>query len=108
MNWKEIESLEDLNQILESNNRVLLFKHSNRCSISSVALNRIERDSSNVTGSFPVCVLIDVVKDRDLSREIAGQLEVQHESPQIITFQSGSVDQVLNHFEITPSNLEYN
>ena len=60
-----------------------------------------------MTGSFPACVLIDVVKDRNLSLEIASQLEVQHESPQIITFQSGAVDQVLNHFEITPSNLQH-
>ncbi len=54
MKWNKLETIEQLNEILEESNSrdILIFKHSTRCSISSMALNRLERswdlDEKNV------------------------------------------------------------
>lgn len=106
MNWVEISSLEEFNNILKNNERVLVFKHSSRCSISSVALNRIER-TKNINTIYPTTVLIQVIHQRSVSNAISELTSVQHESPQLIVFNNSEVVQVLSHFEISPSNLLY-
>jgi bacillithiol system protein YtxJ len=46
MNWNKLEDISDIDKInnLSKEHKVLLFKHSTRCSISSSALNRLERN----------------------------------------------------------------
>ena len=48
-NWINIESVQQLNEILETNSDKikLFFKHSTRCSISSMALKFFESDWKN-------------------------------------------------------------
>jgi bacillithiol system protein YtxJ len=49
MEWTELNNISQLDEInnVSNNEKVLIFKHSTRCSISSSALNRLERNWNN-------------------------------------------------------------
>ena len=49
MNWKQLTDLQQLEQLKEASFDVpiLFFKHSTRCSISLMVLNRFEREWNN-------------------------------------------------------------
>lgn len=49
--WKTLNSIEQLDSIiLDSNNKSsVIFKHSTRCSISTMALNRLEKLENSFT-----------------------------------------------------------
>ncbi|MFM7668383.1 MAG: bacillithiol system redox-active protein YtxJ [Bacteroidota bacterium] len=89
--WKNLSNdskIEDL--IAESNeNPVIIFKHSTRCSISSMALSRFERewDNSNKVSLY----YLDLLNFRDLSNTIAQELHVVHQSPQVIVLNRSEV-----------------
>ncbi len=87
MNWQELSSVQQLEEILkESENKpVFIFKHSTRCSISSTALSRLERMWDDVADTEKLTpYYLDLIKNRDISNKIEEVLNVQHESPQLI------------------------
>jgi bacillithiol system protein YtxJ len=49
--------------------------------------------------------LVDVIRQRPLSREIAAHLAIQHESPQAILTQGGAVRWHASHYEVTAEAL---
>ncbi len=78
--------MEQLKEILHSDKKVLIFKHSTRCSISSMALNNFEREfeiNENIDTYF-----LDLLKHRDVSDAIAEKANVYHQSPQVIVFEN--------------------
>ena len=81
--WVELTSSEQLHELLKSSETkpVVLFKHSTRCSISSMALNRFEQ---NMDPEKATCVYLDLLQYRPLSAEIEAVTKVQHQSPQAI------------------------
>ncbi|NNF05741.1 MAG: bacillithiol system redox-active protein YtxJ [Candidatus Eisenbacteria bacterium] len=84
--------------------RAVIFKHSNRCSISSNA----HREVSKYLKDHPESeiFLIDVVAQRPLSNAVADHLGVRHESPQILLLKNGSVAWHISHFDITAKALQ--
>ncbi|REJ81300.1 MAG: bacillithiol system redox-active protein YtxJ [Bacteroidetes bacterium] len=91
MNWTNITSLESLKDALETSwiKPVLLFKHSTRCSISTAALSKLERNWQNSTGVE--AFFIDLLAHRDVSNEIERVTGLKHESPQAIIVHKGEV-----------------
>lgn len=83
---------------------VLIIKHSNRCSISSVAFNRLLENQEEIDLKAHV-LLIDVVANRNISLQVADQLSVEHESPQVIILKLGKVVYTASHMGIRPSTL---
>ncbi len=83
MNWIELNSLSQLTHIIELSRYrpQVIFKHSTRCSISSMALSRLERNEQPETGDF---YFLDLIKYRSLSNTIAEDFAVSHESPQVL------------------------
>ena len=79
---------------------VLIFKHSTRCSISSMALNRMEK--ANPALSFH---LVDVIADRSISNRIAEVFSVYHESPQLLLIHQGECVYDASHLEIQPGEI---
>ena len=67
---------------------ILIFKHSTRCSISIMALNRIE-SSKECDRIINNCYYLDLLKHRDLSNLIADNFNVIHASPQILVIKNG-------------------
>jgi bacillithiol system protein YtxJ len=94
----------NLNELLESNDAAIIFKHSNSCSISSMALSRTLKAQEEIE-SKAVVYLIDVKANRNLSLEVADHLGVRHESPQIIIIQDGKVVYDASHFNINPQTI---
>ena len=63
------------------------FKHSTRCSISSVVKSRLERGGNGANIRFHY---LDVIAHRGLSQKIAEDIRVIHESPQVLIIKSGT------------------
>lgn len=88
MKWKVLTSEEQLTAILEQSHTKsqLIFKHSTRCSISTVIKKRLE------TGIIPEHIdfhYLDLLAFRSLSNKIADDLDVYHESPQVLLLKNG-------------------
>ena len=69
------------------NEPILIFKHSTRCSISTLALNRIESKSEGK--SINCCYYLDLLSFRDISNKIEEDFNVFHQSPQILVIKNG-------------------
>ncbi|MDP1842456.1 MAG: bacillithiol system redox-active protein YtxJ [Sediminibacterium sp.] len=89
MNWTPLVSIEQLDAIREASNQVpqVIFKHSTRCSISSMALNRLERE---LTPENAVFYYLDLLQYRSVSNEVAEMFQVHHESPQVLVIKNGT------------------
>jgi bacillithiol system protein YtxJ len=83
MNWIDLNSMQQLADIkeLSKTRPQVIFKHSTRCSISSMAKSRLERNEQPESGDF---YFLDLIKHRSLSDKIAEDFAVTHESPQIL------------------------
>ncbi len=79
-------------------NKILIFKHSTRCSISSMALNRIENNQEQKIKS---CYYLDLIKFRSLSNKIESDFNVKHESPQVLVIESGRCIYHTSHNDIS-------
>ena len=88
MNWIALTDdtgLEDIKKRSYEKPQVI-FKHSTRCSISSMAKNRLERADAPETLDFH---FLDLIRHRDISGKIAEDFRVEHESPQILLIKNG-------------------
>jgi len=88
MEWIHLTDEGQLNDIIENskNKAQVIFKHSTRCSISSVALNRLQR--ANKPGGIDFYFL-DLINYRSISNKIAEVFQVHHESPQVLVVRDG-------------------
>lgn len=88
MKWTALTTEAQFRDILEKSAQTpqVIFKHSNRCSISSVAKSRLEGKTQPPSIDF---YLLDVIAYRSLSALVAQELSVQHESPQVLLIKNG-------------------
>lgn len=102
MEWIALESVEQLVQIdeLSYSRPVVLFKHSTRCSVSAMALDRMERGGESLAGAE--CYYLDLIAHRDVSQAIADRYGVEHESPQVIVVRNGRAVWHESHMAISP------
>ena len=100
MNWITLNSEQQLQDVLSKEAVVAVFKHSTRCSISSMVKNRLERDW---TSDQPVYYL-DLIAHRNVSNLIAQISGVQHQSPQMIVFKEGQSIYDASHTSIDASD----
>lgn len=107
MNWNVLTNTAELKEIdiFSKTHKVLIFKHSTRCSISSAALGRIERKWKSEDETKVVPYFLDLIKYRDVSQAIASQYGVEHQSPQILVIDNGKCIFSETHFDITYESL---
>ncbi len=103
MEWNKLESHEMLQEAVQKSfeSPVVIFKHSNRCSISSMALNRIRSIPENAKP-----YIVDVIRQRDISDGIANAFGVPHQSPQMLIIYRGKCISDSSHLEISPKSME--
>jgi bacillithiol system protein YtxJ len=103
--WINIESVQHLNEVLDDNSSKtkLFFKHSTRCSISSMALKIFEADWENTEDIE--CYFIDLIAFRDVSNELAKQTFVEHQSPQVIVLKEKNVIYNASHQSIDAEKI---
>lgn len=104
--WQKIDDLNQLNTIKEESKEktVVIFKHSTRCGISRMALNRFEKNFDSDSGKLSL-YLLDLLAHRNISNEIAFQFKVHHESPQLIVIQNGKAVYHASHSGIDAKDL---
>lgn len=102
MKWQHLESLEQLDALhQESQGRpVVIFKHSTRCSISAFAKHRFELGWPDEPKAS--AWLLDLIRFREISNEIAHRYGVAHESPQVIVLAGGQAVYHASHMDIDP------
>jgi len=105
--WTDVTSVDQLHTVLEtsSDKPVLLFKHSTRCSISSMALHSFENEWSSENERCQLC-FVDLLSHRDVSNEIAQATGVQHQSPQAILIKGNEVLYHASHSGISAGKIE--
>ena len=88
MEWIHLTDEEQLRNITEKSKEKaqVIFKHSNRCSISSVALQRLQKGKQPGEIEF---YFLDLIRYRPLSNKIAEVFNVRHESPQVLVIKNG-------------------
>jgi bacillithiol system protein YtxJ len=96
--WVEITSIEQLKNLLDSESKYVIFKHSTRCSISSFAKRNFEKEF-DLSLSIP-CYYLDLIQYRDISNTIANELNVQHQSPQVFLIDNKQVVYHASHENI--------
>lgn len=103
MNWIPLTDPAQLDAIDQASQErpVLLFKHSTRCSISTAALDRLERAWTPADDQVHTVYYLDLLRHRSISDAIAARYGVQHESPQVLVIRHGRCSQHASHFGIT-------
>jgi len=104
LDWISLTSSAQLADIKEKskNKAQLIFKHSTRCSISSIAKNRLERETPPENVDF---YYLDLISYRELSAKIAEEFSVFHESPQVILIKNGECSYDESHSGINMDDI---
>ena len=97
------QSLEEVAGILRFKGTTFIYKHSTRCSVSLFAMKRLLMVDSAESEQW---VYIDVVAQRSLSMAIAEELNVRHESPQLIMLFDGKVTAHGSHHRVSETTVE--
>lgn len=105
MDWHELTSIDQLELIKQESSirPQIIFKHSTRCSISSMAKNRLESEDVPENTDFHY---LDLISFRDVSNQIAEVFGVKHESPQIIIVSNGKAVYDASHSMIKWSSIK--
>jgi bacillithiol system protein YtxJ len=108
MNWIELDSEEKLAEAkaASKDKPVMLFKHSTTCSISKTALNRLERNWKEEEVAGTKAYYLDLLSHRNISREIADQFNVEHQSPQVLIIQNEKSVYDTSHFDIDYASIK--
>jgi bacillithiol system protein YtxJ len=87
MSWLPIRETQEWKTILENSNDYpqIVFKHSTRCNISALAKSRVEKMFSDKDHFY----LLDLLQYRNISNTIASDLQITHESPQVLVIKNG-------------------
>ena len=103
MNWNKLTEPSQLEEIvaLSFEKPVLIFKHSTRCSISSMSLDRILRNWKEEDLERLVPFYLDLISYRSLSDQVEDKFGVPHESPQVILIREGKAVYDSSHFGIS-------
>lgn len=82
----------------------VIFKHSTRCSISSMALSRVDKkEIASLAADF---YLVNVIRNRQISNLIEKDFRVMHESPQLLIIKNGMCVYNESHSGIRFSEIE--
>jgi bacillithiol system protein YtxJ len=83
--WEYLRNAADFENLMSASEEkpLVIFKHSTRCPISSMALDRFNDAVSDIADLANV-VMIDVINDRPISLHVADVLQVTHQSPQVL------------------------
>ncbi|MBP2002418.1 bacillithiol system protein YtxJ [Paenibacillus shirakamiensis] len=108
MNWTEFTTAEEWNQILEQSAErgQLVLKHSTTCPVSSNALKEFNDYIEANPNSNVDYRLVKVIESRPISNQIAEDLGVKHESPQVIYIKDKAKYWSATHWAITEEHIK--
>ena len=107
VDWKKLESEAQLTEFIALSKRkpIAIFKHSTRCSLSSMVKSRLER-AWDINGNDIEIYYLDLIKYRDVSNKVASIFNIEHQSPQLIVLDQGEVLYHASHGEVDAGVLK--
>lgn len=107
MNWNVLTDELELQEIIRKSETrpQVIFKHSIRCSISSVAKGRLDRATPPPDVDF---YYLDLVGYRNISNKVAELFKVHHESPQVLVIRNGNCIYDESHMGISMRDIADN
>jgi len=107
ISWEPLESVDQLHNLVKNSNlkTKVIFKHSTRCGISRMALSSFEKNYENLDQNAAY-YLLDLLNYRDVSTAIAEELNVQHQSPQVIVLKDEKVIHTESHHGIDIKKIQ--
>lgn len=104
MNWIPLQDEGQLQDIITSSTHKpqVIFKHSTRCGVSSMAKNRLDKKEQPEGMDF---YYLDVIKNRNISNKIAADFQVRHQSPQVLIINNGKCIYNESHSGITMEDI---
>jgi bacillithiol system protein YtxJ len=104
MQWIHLTDEQQLNEIVTRSQTKpqVIFKHSTRCSISAVAMQRLQKAQQPQEVDF---YYLDLIAHRSLSNKIAQQFGVHHESPQVLVIKKGQCIYDESHLSISMDDI---
>ncbi|MCM2531398.1 bacillithiol system redox-active protein YtxJ [Neobacillus pocheonensis] len=99
----KLDTVEQFDELLKTEGRFFLLKHSLTCPVSHAAYQEYQK-YANEHQDVPTYFLA-VQESRPLSNEIAEKFQIKHESPQAILFSNGEVRWNASHWKITNRSL---
>ncbi|MDI3319025.1 bacillithiol system redox-active protein YtxJ [Pinibacter soli] len=105
MKWNILNSEQQLDEIKKNSGTKpqVIFKHSTRCSVSSMAKSRLDREKENEKADFHY---LDLIAHRNISNKIAEDFSIRHESPQILLIKNGECVYDESHMGINIDEIE--
>ena len=107
MNWLAIDTENNLNEIneLSANERVMILKFSPVCSISIITKMLLEREWNNDMMNMKTYI-VNVLSSRELSKKIAVEYNIEHESPQCLIIENAKCITHFNHGKVIFAGLK--
>lgn len=104
MHWIHLTDEEQLKSLISKSSAKpqVIFKHSTRCSISSVAFQRLQKAQQPDGIDF---YYLDLLAHRSLSNKVAEVFKVHHESPQVLVIKEGKCIYDESHLGISMSDI---
>lgn len=101
MNWRKLTSTTEFEDLMMQSSiegsAFILFKHSTRCMVSTMALRSFESEFNSEIPAY----FVDLIRYRELSNYIAQVTQVTHQSPQVISIKSGKPVYFESHHNIS-------
>jgi len=98
MTWKTVTTEADVQDLLNTDQYSLIYKHSPRCMTSLMAFRNMKSGSES-DYSIPFHI-VDVIQNREISGLIAKTFDVKHESPQVLIVKNGECVFDISHEDI--------
>ena len=104
MQWIQLTEEGQISQIIAQSQikPQVIFKHSTRCSISSVALQRLQKATQPDGLDF---YFLDLLAHRSISNKIVETFQVHHESPQVLVIKNGECIFDESHLGISMNDI---
>ncbi|MDB5208300.1 MAG: ytxJ [Flavisolibacter sp.] len=104
MKWIPLTDEGQLSEIIAQSRTKpqVIFKHSTRCSISSVALQRLQKAAQPDGLDF---YFLDLLAHRPISNKIVETFKVHHESPQVLVIKNGECIFDESHLGISMNDI---
>ncbi|KAB2807379.1 bacillithiol system redox-active protein YtxJ [Phaeocystidibacter luteus] len=96
-----VEELDKLDAHSNEGEGVLIYKHSTRCFISTMAERRLKDWD---TGVLPIYYL-DLLRYRDVSNEVSRRYGIQHQSPQLLWIKGGKCVEHTSHHGVSSEEI---
>jgi len=105
--WQTLNQAGELVAMLERSQEKpqIIFKHSTRCGISSMAKHQLEHDW-DIDEEQVDMYYLDLIAHRDISNQIADLTGVVHQSPQIIILLNGKAVFDTSHHAISVARIK--